>query len=253
MSEAPALQFEGVTKKFGETVAVRDLSLSVGRGVLLGLLGRNGAGKTTSLNMATGLIAPTSGTIRVLGMDVERQPIDVRRRIGAMPQDDSLLEYLTGSQFLHFVGRVHGLNSEVIADRTREIFETLELTPQPGVLVRDYSYGMKKKLALGAALLHGPELLFLDEPFEGIDPMTSRTIRDILSSLQKKGVTIVMSSHVLEIVERLCDSIAIIDQGALLANGSLSDLRESHGEFDHLEELFVGLMGGAKAGELSWL
>lgn len=170
-----------------------------------------------------------------------------------MPQDDSLLEYLTGPQFLHFAGRVHGLEGDVIAGRTREIFETLELAPQPGSLVRDYSYGMKKKLALGAALIHGPELVFLDEPFEGIDPMTSRTIREILAGLQRKGVTIVMSSHVLEIVERLCDRIAIIDKGALLAFGTLGDLRERHGAFDNLEELFVGLMGGAKSGELSWL
>ena len=248
-----ALHFENVTKRFGETVAVRDLSFSIAGGSLVGLLGRNGAGKTTTINMATGLLSPTAGTIHLLGLDVEKHPIEIRRRFGVMPQEDSLLEYLTGPQFLQFVGRVHGLSSEVIAGRTREIFDTLELTPQPGTLVRDYSYGMKKKLALGAALIHGPGLVFLDEPFEGIDPMTSRTIRGILSGLQRKGVTIVMSSHVLEIVERLCDTIAIIDQGALLAFGTLDDLRERHGSFDRLEELFVELMGGAKAGELSWL
>jgi len=247
------LQFEGVTKRFGETVAVRDLSLSIARGSLVGLLGRNGAGKTTSISMATGLLRPTSGTIHVLGLDIETHSIEIRRRIGVMPQDDSLLEYLTGPQFLQFVGRVHGLSFDVIDGRTREIFETLELAPQPGSLVRDYSYGMKKKLALGAALIHGPELLFLDEPFEGIDPMTSRTIREILTGLQRRGVTIVMSSHVLEIVERVCDRIAIIDRGALLAFGTLDDLRERHSAFASLEELFVGLMGGAKAGELSWL
>jgi ABC-2 type transport system ATP-binding protein len=247
------LQFEGVTKRFGETVAVRDLSLSIARGSLVGLLGRNGAGKTTSISMATGLLRPTSGTIHVLGLDIEKHSIEIRRRIGVMPQDDSLLEYLTGPQFLQFVGRVHGLSFDVIDSRTREIFETLELAPQPGSLVRDYSYGMKKKLALGAALIHGPELLFLDEPFEGIDPMTSRTIREILTGLQRRGVTIVMSSHVLEIVERVCDRIAIIDRGALLAFGTLDDLRQRHSAFSSLEELFVGLMGGAKAGELSWL
>ncbi len=253
MNDSAALHFEGVTKQFGEALAVSDLSLSVARGSLVGLLGRNGAGKTTSINMATGLMRPTSGTIRVLGLDVEASPIEVKRRIGVMPQDDSLLEFLTGSQFLQFVGRVHGLTSDVIANRAREIFETLDLAPEPGALVRDYSYGMKKKLALGAALIHGPELLFLDEPFEGIDPMTSRTIREILGGLQSKGVTIVMSSHVLEIVERLCDTIAIIDKGCLLAFGSLDDLRERHGSFDDLEALFVGLMGGSKPGELSWL
>ncbi len=254
MDEQPAaLEFDGVTKRFGETVAVSEVSLRVPRASLVGLLGRNGAGKTTSINMATGLMRPSSGSIRVLGLDVEAHPIEVKRRIGVMPQDDSLLEFLTGPQFLQFVGRIHGLGDRVIDDRAREIFETLELAPQPGTLVRDYSYGMKKKLALGAALLHGPELVFLDEPFEGIDPMTSRTIREILAALQRKGVTIVMSSHVLEIVERLCDTIAIIDKGRLLAFGSLDDLRERHGAFGSLEELFVGLMGGAKPGELSWL
>jgi ABC-2 type transport system ATP-binding protein len=250
---APALEFEGVTKRFGDTLAVNNLALSIAPASLVGLLGRNGAGKTTSINMATGLLKPTSGSIRVLGLDIEQHPIEVLRRIGVMPQDDSLLEYLTGPQFLQFVGRAHGLSFGVIDARTREIFATLELTPQPGSLVRDYSYGMKKKLALGAALIHGPDLVFLDEPFEGIDPMTSRTIREILTGLQRKGVTIVMSSHVLEIVERLCDTIAIIDRGSLLAFGTLDDVRRRHGLFASLEELFVSLMGGAKAGELSWL
>ncbi|HVT04703.1 MAG TPA: ABC transporter ATP-binding protein [Thermoanaerobaculia bacterium] len=248
-----ALQFESVTKRFGDTVAVSDVSLEITRASLVGLLGRNGAGKTTSINMATGLMRPSAGTIHVLGLDIESNSIEVKGRIGVMPQDDSLLEYLTGAQFLQFVGRVHGLATSVIGDRTGEIFETLELAPQPGTLVRDYSYGMKKKLALGAALIHGPELVFLDEPFEGIDPVTSRTIREILAGLQRKGVTIVMSSHVLEIVERLCDTIAIIDRGRLLAFGTLEDLRQRHGAFESLEELFVGLMGGAKPGELSWL
>lgn len=254
MNDLPAtLQFEDVTKRFGETVAVSNLSFSIARGSLVGLLGRNGAGKTTSINMATGLLRPTNGRIHVLGLDLEAHSMEIRRRIGVMPQDESLLEYLTGPQFLRFVGRVHALAFDVIEGRIGEIFETLELAPQPGALIRDYSYGMKKKLALGAALIHGPELLFLDEPFEGIDPMTSRTIREILSGLQRKGVTIVMSSHVLEIVERVCDRVAIIDRGALLAFGTLDDLRDRHSAFATLEELFVGLMGGAKAGELSWL
>ncbi|MFA6955642.1 MAG: ABC transporter ATP-binding protein [Thermoanaerobaculia bacterium] len=250
---SPALEFDAVSKRFGETVAVNDVSLLVPRGSLVGLLGRNGAGKTTSINLATGLLRPTAGSVRVLGLDVEANAIEVKRRIGVMPQDDSLLEYLTGSQFLRFVGGVHRLPKETVEKRSREIFETLDLDPPKGTLIRDFSYGMKKKLALGAALIHGPELLFLDEPFEGIDPVTAVTIRAILSSLQSKGVTIVMSSHVLEIVERLCGTIAIIDKGRLLAFGSLDDLRARHGDFGNLEELFLSLMGGAKPGELSWL
>jgi ABC-2 type transport system ATP-binding protein len=253
MESPAALHFQGVTKRFGDAVAVDDLSLLVARGALVGLLGRNGAGKTTSIHMATGLIRPTAGSIRVLGLDVETHPLDVKRRIGVMPQDDSLLEYLTGPQFLQLVGRIHGLAENVIAARAREIFETLDLAPAPRTLVRNYSYGMKKKLALAAALIHGPELLFLDEPFEGIDPMTSRTIREILAGLQRKAVTIVMSSHVLQIVESLCDTIAIVDKGRLLAFGTLAELRTRHAGFGNLEELFVGLMGGSKPGELSWL
>jgi ABC-2 type transport system ATP-binding protein len=249
----PALEFDGVTKRFGDTTAVCDVSIEVARGSFVGILGRNGAGKTTSIKVATGLLRPTAGRIRVLGLDVEKQPIEVKRRIGVMPQDDSLLEYLTGAQFLQFVGGVHGLARETVEQRSGEIFETLDLEPPKGALIRDYSYGMKKKLALGAALIHGPELLFLDEPFEGIDPVTAVTIRAILSSLQSKGVTIVMSSHVLEIVERLCGTIAIIDKGRLLAFGSLADLRERHGGSGSLEQLFLGLMGGAKPGALSWL
>jgi ABC-2 type transport system ATP-binding protein len=254
MSETtPALELDGVTKRFGDTVAVDDLTLSVPGGSLVGLLGRNGAGKTTSINMATGLIRPSAGRIRVLGIDVEKNPIDVKRRIGVMPQDESLLENLTGPQFLQFVGRIHGLDHGVIGERTTELFDTLELAPAEGAIVREYSYGMKKKLALGAALIHAPQVLFLDEPFEGIDPMISRTIRSILSATRSRGTTIIMSSHVLEIVERLCETIAIIDKGRLVAYGGLEELRGRHGEFATLEELFVGLMGGERPGALSWL
>lgn len=250
---APALEFLSVTKRFGETVAVNDLSMTVPRGVLLGLLGRNGAGKTTSISLATGVLKPTAGSVSVLGLDIEENPIDVKRRIGVMPQDDTLLEYLTGPQYLQFIGRIYGLTHRTIDERTLEIFETLELAPPAGAIVREYSYGMRKKLALGAALIHGPEVLFLDEPFEGIDPMTSRTIRAILSGVRSKGTTVVMSSHVLEIVERLCETIAIIEKGSLVAYGTLDELRGRHGEAGNLEELFVELMGGSKPGELSWL
>jgi ABC-2 type transport system ATP-binding protein len=251
--DSPALHFEHVTKRFGETVAVDDVSLRVARGSLVGLLGRNGAGKTTSINLATGLMRPAAGTIRVLDIDVVADPIAVKRRIGVMPQDHSLLEYLTGPQFLQFVGGIHGLDASVVSERIRESFDTLDLAPPRGTLIRDYSFGMKKKVALAAALLHGPELLFLDEPFEGIDPVSGRTIRDILLGLRTRGITIILSSHILEIVERLCDRIAIIDRGRLLASGSLAELRDHHGEFENLESFFVGLMGGAKRGELSWL
>lgn len=252
MNPAPALALQALRKQFGDKVAVDDLSLEVPAGSFLGLLGRNGAGKSTTLKMVTGLLKPTSGRIHILGIDLEADPVAVKRGIGVMPEDMALLEYLTGPQYLRFTGRMHGLEDAEIDRRTAELFETLDLVPAPGTLVADYSFGMKKKLALGAALLHGPRLLFLDEPFEGIDAVTSRTIKDLLTGLQRKGVTLVLTSHILEVVERLCPLIAILDEGRLLGYGPLEELRAREGS-DNLEGLFLDLVGGARKGDLSWL
>jgi ABC-2 type transport system ATP-binding protein len=199
--------------------------------------------------MATALMAPTSGRLRVLGFDVEAQSIEVKRRIGAMPEDMALLEMLTGPQYLRFVGRMHGLEEAVIDARRDELFSLLELSPQPRTLVADYSFGMKKKIALCAALLHGPQLVFLDEPFEGIDPVTRRVMKDLLLSLQKKGVTLVLTTHILEVVEALCPLIAIIDGGKLKGFGALSELQKPG---QGLEALFLELVGNTRTGELSW-
>jgi ABC-2 type transport system ATP-binding protein len=249
----PALELTAVSKRFGTKRAVDALSLRLEPGAFLGLLGRNGAGKSTTIKMATGLILPTEGRIRVLGQDLEPHLLEVKRQIGVMPEDLALLDRLTGPQYLRFVGRMYGLEDEVIDRRREELFERLDLQPEPGLLIADYSYGMKKKAALSAALLHGPRLVFLDEPFEGIDPVTSRTIRQILESLRRRGVTLVLTSHVLEIVEKLCPLIAILDEGRLCGHGTLDELRAQHGATGSLEELFVSLMGGAKGGALSWL
>lgn len=248
-----ALELTNITRRFGNTTAVDNLTLTLKHGDFLGLLGRNGAGKTTLISIATGLIKPTSGHALVLGLDVQKNALGVKRQIGVMAQDDSLLECLTGRQYIQFVGRMYGLDEDMIDARRQELWEMLDLDPDPGSLVRDYSYGMKKKIGLCAALIHGPKILFLDEPFEGIDPVISRTIKDILSNLQKKGVTILMSSHVLEVVERLCPLIAIIDKGRLQGLGSLDELKSRYGDAANLEDLFVELMGGSQKGELSWL
>jgi ABC-2 type transport system ATP-binding protein len=248
-----ALELVSVTKRFGRKDAVAGLSLRLEPGAFLGLLGRNGAGKSTTINLATGLLRPTEGGIRVLGLDLEANLLAVKRQIGVMPEELALLDRLTGAQYLRFVGRMYGLADEVIDARRGELFERLDLQPEPGLLICDYSYGMKKKLALSAALVHGPRLLFLDEPFEGIDPVTSRTIRQILEGLSRRGVTLVLTSHVLEIVEKLCPRVAILDEGRLCGHGTLEELRAQHGTTGSLEELFVSLMGGAKGGELSWL
>lgn len=246
----PALELVNLTKRFGTMAAVDDLSLTLAPGTFLGLLGRNGAGKSTTLKMVTGLLKPTSGSIRVLGLDLAAEPLAVKRQIGAMPEDMALLDMLTGPQYLRFVGRMYGLPDALIDSRQAELFDTLDLAPAPRTLIADYSFGMKKKVALCAAILHGPRIVFLDEPFEGIDPVTSRTIKDILSTLQQRGVTLVLTSHILEVVERLCPLIAILDEGRLKGYGPLDELRQGG---ESLEQLFVGLVGGAQKGALSWL
>jgi ABC-2 type transport system ATP-binding protein len=169
-----------------------------------------------------------------------------------MPEDMGLLDQLSGEQFIHFVGRMRGMDEKTIEFRRAELFEKLDLRPDPGTLIADYSFGMKKKVALMAALLHAPRVIFLDEPFEGIDPVTSRTIKEMLLALQGRGVTLILTSHILEVVERLCPLIAILDEGRIKGFGPLETLRAEAGE-QSLEALFVGLVGGLKAGHLSWL
>ncbi len=250
VEQAAALELEHVTRRFGALAAVDDVSLSLPPGSFLGLVGRNGAGKSTTLKLVTGLIPPTAGRIRVFGADIAQAPVEAKRHLGAMPEDMALLEMLSGPQYLRFVGRMYGLPDAVIDARRQELFELLELAPAPKTLIADYSFGMKKKAALCAALLHAPKLVFLDEPFEGIDPVTRRVMKDLLLSLQRKGVTLVLTSHILEVVEALCPLIAIIDQGKLKGFGRLDELRAPG---QGLEALFLELVGGAQKGGLSWL
>ena len=246
----PALEIKHVTKRFGTKVAVDDLSFTLEEGSFLGLLGRNGAGKSTTLKMITGLLEPTQGAITVLGHDVRTDGLAARRLMGVMPEDMALLEMLTGQQYLRFVGRMYRIDDATLDRRTAEMFSLLDLAPTKGLLIADYSFGMKKKLALCSALIHGPRVLFLDEPFEGIDAVTNRTIKDMLLSLSKRGVTLVLTSHILEVVEKLCPLIAIIDDGKLKGFGPLTELRQGA---DSLESLFVGLVGGPAKEMLSWL
>jgi len=247
-----AVELEHVTKVFGPKRAVDDVSLALPEGSFLGLLGRNGAGKSTTLKLLTGLIAPTSGTIRLLGIDMAKDPIAIKRLIGTMPEDMGLLDQLTGDQYLHFVGRMRGMDEETIDRRGRELFERLDLDPSHKLMIADYSFGMKKKISLVTALLHAPRVLFLDEPFEGIDPVTSRTIKDILLGLQQRGTTLVLTTHILEVVEKLCPLIAILDAGRLKCFETLDALKGQGGDLT-LEALFVDLVGGGKGGDLSWL
>jgi ABC-2 type transport system ATP-binding protein len=253
----------GLHKRFGEINAVDGISLQVPKGEVLGFLGPNGAGKSTTIKMLTGLLAPTSGTLRVLDLDITTQPMEVKRRIGVVPEDLNLFERLTGAEMLSFTGRMYGLRTEEIAQRSKELLELMELQDEPRKLIIEYSHGMKKKLSLACALIHRPEILFLDEPFEGVDAIASRTLKDLLSRLTARGLTVFLTSHVLEIVERLCSDIAIISQGKLLASGSLNELRkgirlEGDGEGPvSLEEYFIHVVGGTRSSNeeevLQWL
>lgn len=262
MSENAVETFE-LVKQFGKFVAVDHLNLQVNRGSFFGFLGPNGAGKSTTIKMLTGLLAPTSGKLHVLGLDIAAQPLEVKRRIGVVPEDLNLFERLTGAEMLSFTGRMYGLGKQEIAQRSKELLDLMELQDEPRKLIVEYSHGMKKKLSLACALIHRPEILFLDEPFEGVDAIASRTLKDLLSRLTARGLTVFLTSHVLEIVERLCTDIAIISQGKLLAAGSLNELRQGirlEGDGDgpiSLEEYFIHLVGGTRSGSeedvLQWL
>lgn len=248
----PAIRIQSVTKRFGPLVAVSDVSLEVPEGTFLGLLGRNGAGKSTLIKMITGLMKPTQGEIHVLGEKVSMTSLDIKRRIGVTPQRMAMIDGLTGAQYLRLIGRLYGLEDDVIDERRKELFDVLELEPEPRTLIGDYSYGMQKKTALCAALIHGPELLLLDEPFEGVDPVTVRVIKDLLLGLNRKGTTLVLTSHALDLIETLCPVLAIIDDGKVLASGTIEALKAAHGEGDSLEQIFLELTGGGRKGELSW-
>lgn len=249
----PALVTRGLTRRFGDFVAVEDLNLLVQRGSFLGFLGPNGAGKSTTIKMLTGLLAPTSGEIEILGHDLSADPVAVKRLIGVVPEDLNLFDRLTGAEYLTFVGRMYELDRRTVAERTAELLRLMELEDKPRALLVEYSHGMRKKISLAAALIHNPRLLFLDEPFEGVDAVAARTIKNLLERMRERGVTIFLTSHILEIVERLCTDIAIINRGRIVAAGPLDELREMAGTT--LEDYFVRLVGSERkvAETLSWI
>src|ERR1700735_4053190 len=214
-----------LTRRFGDFTAVEDVNLTVAPGQFFGFLGPNGAGKSTTIKMLTGLLAPTSGTIQILGLDAASNPIEVKRQIGVVPEGLALFGRLTAAEYLRFVGRMYGLDLATTNGRTEELLDFMNLANEPKQLITDFSHGMQKKLALAAAVIHGPRVLFLDEPFEGVDAIAAGTLKQMLQGMIGRGATIFLTSHVLEIVERLCSHVAIIYQGRLVANGSLDELR----------------------------
>src|SRR6202171_2987601 len=257
-----AICTEKLTRRFGNLTAVDHLDLQVTAGQFFGFLGPNGAGKSTTIKMLTGLLAPTSGRAQLLGLDFSSNLMEVKRQIGVVPEGMGLFERLTGAEYLEFVGRMYGLDRATTRKRTEELLEFMHLADRPKTLVADYSHGMQKKLALAAAVIHGPRILFLDEPFEGVDALASRTLKALLSKMTERGVTIFLTSHVMEIVERLCSHVAIIDKGCLVAQGSLEELRAGisgeTGSKTTLEQIFLSIVGESGAArpqleELSWL
>jgi ABC-2 type transport system ATP-binding protein len=247
-----AIETQGLTRLFDGKPAVSDLALAVPAGAFYGFLGPNGAGKSTTIKMLTGLLAPSAGTARVLGVELLRDPLAVKRQVGVVPDGLGLFERLSGAEQLRIHGQLYGLPRAEAARRAEELLGVLELADQGGKLVGEYSHGMKKKLALACALIHAPRLLFLDEPFEGIDAVAVSGIRRLLVDLVGRGaVTIFLTSHVLEVVERLVTHVGIIRQGRLAAQGTLEEVRGT----GTLEEVFIRTVGEerpAPAG-LSWL
>jgi ABC-2 type transport system ATP-binding protein len=273
-----AIDTTDLTRQFGDFTAVQNVNLRVATGQFFGFLGPNGAGKSTTIKMLTGLLAPTSGTIKILGEDLTRNSADIKRQIGVVPEGMALFNRLTANEYLRFVGRMYGLDQQTTLQRTEELLEFMQLAGEDRKLISDFSHGMQKKLAMAAAVIHGPRVLFLDEPFEGVDAVAAGTLKSMLQRMIARGVTVFLTSHVLEIVERLCTHVAIIHRGQLVAQGSLEDLRAGRGRAGQgetqreaaadgarqrtLEEIFLEIVGTDREGspavaapeqELSWL
>lgn len=246
----PALAMQRLHKQFGQKTAVNDFSLDIPTGSLYGIVGPNGAGKTTSLLMATGLLRPDGGTAYVHGVDIWADPARAKARLGVLPDGVRLFDRLTGRELITYAGLLRGMDPDVVSERTEELLTVLDLVESAKVLVSDYSAGMRKKAALGCALVHAPSVLVLDEPFESVDPISASGIRRLLNEFVDAGGTVVVSSHVMDLVQRMCSHVAVIAAGNLLADGTVSEVS---GEVD-LETRFAELVGGpVHEGGLSWL
>ncbi len=247
---APAILVRNLKKSYGQKAAVDGVNLEVPRGSFFGFLGPNGAGKSTTIRMLTGLIPPDGGAIEILGFRMPDQELEIKRRIGLVPDESLLFDRLTGVEFLEFVGRMYGLDRQTAKSRARDLLALFELRVDRKIIA-EYSKGMRKRVAMAASLIHHPELFLMDEPFEGVDAMGARMMKDILVDLVRRGATIFLTSHVLEVVERLCDRVAIINQGKIVTSGTLEELR---GGGESLEDAFVRVVGaGARPERLEWL
>lgn len=246
---------EGLTKRYGKRTVVENLNLHIKQGEFFGFLGPNGAGKSTTIRMMCGLLRPDAGKVQVAGIDLEEDPLGVKRVIGVLPEETNLYERLTGEEYLLFAGQMYGLSREETKSRSADLIRLMELEEEKNRLIVDYSMGMRKKVALASALIHKPKVMFLDEPFNGIDPISVRAIRNVMQHLIDRGTTIFISSHVMEVIERLCTRVAIINHGTIVGEGTLEELREKAqaGSGTSLEDIFLKLVDAkADAGALSW-
>jgi len=251
VASAPAIRVQSLTKLYGDKPAVNGLDLTVPRGCFFGFLGPNGAGKTTTIKMLMGLMPKTAGTIEILGLSMPAQEVEIKRHIGLVPDESLLFDRLTGPEFLEFVGRMYGLPRQTARERGTELLGLFELDGHRTKLIAEYSKGMRKRLSMAAALIHRPELFLLDEPFEGVDAVGARLMKDILLNLVRQGATIFLTSHVLEVVERLCERVAIIHEGRLVMEGGTEEFRRGE---ETLEDAFVRLVGGERQhAVLEWL
>jgi len=245
------IETKGLTKKYGDLTAVDDLNLYVEPGELFVFLGPNGAGKTTTIKILTGLLQPTLGKASVAGIDVVESPLEVKKIMGYLPEDPFLYDKLTGNEFLQFVADMHGVQKK--QDKIEKFMELFELSSAADELIEGYSLGMKKKVAIGAALIHDPKVLFLDEPTGGLDPKSARMMKDLLQDIRSRGATVFMTTHILEVAERMCDRVGIINNGKLIKAGTIEELRRAALETAEgsLEDIFLELTGGTQKGQVS--
>jgi len=252
MPDTPLIETRNLVKRYGDKVAVKDVSFDVRGGEIFGFLGPNGAGKTTTIKIIVGLLQPTSGTVKVAGHDVQAEPLQAKAASGYVPDTPNLYAKLTGRELLRFVGDLYNLDRSQVARRIDELLRILDLSEAADNTVDSYSHGMQQKASLAAALMHDPRVLVLDEPTVGLDPKSARLIKDILRQMADRGAAVFLSTHILEIAERMCDRIGIINKGELVAVGTMDELRaagKSGGA--SLEDIFLSLTGGAEVAEIA--
>ena len=244
MYNSYAVELKDVTKRYDEIVAVNNLNLTISTSEIFGLLGPNGSGKSTTLKMLTGLVEPTAGSVTVLGLDVQKQPVEVKQLVGYVPEAANIYEFLTGIEYLDFIADIYGVPTAEKRQRITEYLKALQLEGREGDMINSYSDGMRKKISLISAFLHKPKLLLLDEPLNALDPRSARIVKDYLHELKGQGVTTIMSTHVLEIAEAICDRIGIMYQGNILALGNMEELRQRASmPKSGLEDIFLKLTG----------